>query len=461
MQYTKIKKILLLLILSLVSTVNAGTQFDISGAVISGKNRNDLDAVSSATKKNGTAGNANVKYYGNYALFSKVGIILEEQFDGLMAISQKKDSTGIVQPLSEKLVPSSNYAAAGVQAKYYGDMQLLVRNWLYADPAIISPYYTGFMDIPDYDSSVYMYSGGASIKRKMRTDVNLSILLPIRMFEFAADINYFALNYQRSVEGLNLTTFELETFDKRNITDVDLISDLGVKVKLPFDMAVAGGVFLKQNLSGSAFMNLYQYRLQLQGDNRIPSDNKIIWSLGVEQYMRNSSSSYPDGYSAAIQNHSFTEKPYFTMVVRDVYTLDWGFYLKGLVILDLGKDLYKQRYELSLRKAWRNESSLNFGYFNALGGLFPTQGLFIQSIYRPIEKLGISLNTKSLWEGPDHFLKKISYLQTNVNAEVSFRYNHNSEIALGGEYLFINEDLSAASDFVSRFTIAASLRGWF
>jgi hypothetical protein len=462
MLYTNIKKILLhFLTLSLVSTIQAETQFDITGSVVSGKSNDDVNAVSSATKKNGTAGNANVKYFGNYTLFSKLGIILEEQFDGLMAIGQKKDSTGIVQPVSEKLVPSSNYAAAGIQSNYYGDVQLLVKNWLYLDPSIISPYYLGFMDIPDYDTSLYMFDGGVSIKRKMRTDVNLSMVLPIRMVEFTADINYFALNYQRSVEGLNLTTFELETFNKSNKTDVDLISDLGLKVNLPQDIAVAGGVFLKQNISGSAFMNLYQYKLQLQGDNRFPSDNKITWSLGVEQLMRNSSSSYPDGYGVIIQNHSFTEKPYYTMFVRDVYTLDWGFFLKGIVILDLGKDLYKQRYELSLRKAWQNESSIDFGYFNAMGGLFPMQGMFIRSIYRPIEKLGISLNTKSVWEGPDHFLKKISYLKTNVNAEVSYRYNRHSEIALGGEYLYFDPGLVVTNDFSSRFAIAASLRGWF
>jgi hypothetical protein len=461
MQYTKIKKVLLFLTLSLVGSVHAGTQFDISGAVISGKNKNDVDAVSSATKKNGTAGNATVKYSGNYALFSKLGIILEEQFDGLMAIGQKKDSTGIIQPVSEKLVPSSNYAAAGVQANYFGDVQLLVKNWLYLDPSIISPYYLGFMDIPDYDTSQYMFDGGVSIKRKMRTDLNLSIVLPIRMVEIAADINYFSLNYERSVEGLNLTTFELEKIDKRNKTDADLISDLGLKVKLPKNLAVAGGVFLKQNISGNAFMNLYQYKLQFQGDNRFPSDNKITWSLGVEQFMRNSSSSYPDGFSTAIQSHSFTVKPYCTMFIRDVYTLDWGFFLKGIVILDIGKDLYKQRYELSLRKAWQNESSVDFGYFNALGGLFPMQGLFIRSIYRPIEKLGISLNTKSIWEGPDHYLEKISYLKTNVNAEVSFRYNRHSEIALGGEYLYYDPGLIATNDFASRFALAASLRGWF
>jgi hypothetical protein len=462
MQYTKKTVVLLsILTLSFVIFSHAGTQFDITGSIVTGKSNDEADAVSSATKKNGTAANANIKYYGNYSLFSKLGIILEEQFDGLMVVGQKKDSTNIVQPVSEKLVPSSNYAAAGIQANYLGDMQLIVKNWLYSDPAIISPYYLGFMEIPDYDTSEFMYDGGVSIKRKMRTDVNLSIVVPIRMFEIAADINYFVLNYERAVEGLNLSTFELEQFDKRNKTDVDLISDLGLKANLPFGLAVAGGVFLKQNISGSAFMNLYQYKFQLQGDNRFPSDNKITWSMGVEQILRNSSGSFPDGYNRAIQDHSFTLKPYYTLFVRDVYTLDWGLFLKGIVILDLGKDLYKQRYELSLRKSWKNESSIDFGYFNALGGLFPMQGLFIRSVFRPVEKLGLSLNTKSEWEGPDHFLEKISYLKTSVNAEVSFRFNRHSEIALGGEYLYFDPGLTVTNDFPSRFTIAAALRGWF
>lgn len=462
MQYAdKTKFLLHILTLSFVFTIHAGTQFEIAGSVVTGKSNDEVNAVASATKKNGNAGNANLKYSGDYSLFSKLGIILEEQFDGLIGLGQKKDSYGIVQPLSEKLLPSSNYAAAGLRASYFGDMQFHVRNWLYPDPAIISPYYLGFMDIPDYDTELYQFDGGVSIKRVMRTDVNLSMVLPVRLVEFTADINYFALNYERSAEGLNLKTFELETLDKRNKTDVDLISDFGLKVKLPLDMAVAGGVFLKQNISGSAFMNLYQYKLQLQGDNRFPSDNKITWSLGVEQLLRNSSGSYPDGYERALQDHSFTVKPFYTMFIRDVYTIDRGLFLKGILMLDLGKDLYKQRYELSLRKAWRNESSIDCGYFNALGGLFPMQGVFVRSMYRPIKKLGIALNSKSVWEGPDRFLQKITYLKTNVNAEVLFRYNNHSEITLGGEYTYFDQGLTATSEFPSRFIIAVALRGWF
>jgi hypothetical protein len=442
----------------------AETQFDVSGSLISGTNNSsNVDAVSSATKSNKSIFNGSMKYNGLYNLSPKLLLVLQENYDGVIPLGYTKDTliTSTYPPVSEKLVPSSNNATVGLRLLAYGDIQLLVRNLLYFDPTPIGPDYLGYMDRPIYDSTIS--DNGMTIKRKSRTNVNLFLTVPVSKFELVADVNYFGLNSMRTANGMKYisdTVFPVDTvIETRNMTESDLLSYFSVRYPIPADMRINIGAYLKQNFSGHAFMNLYQYELLLQGNHIFPSDNKITWSTGLELYNRSSNTLWPEGYSDANQFH-FSATPIYKLYLRDVYTLDWGFFLKSIIMLDLGKDLYKQRYELSLRKAWQNESSIDFGYFNALGGLFPMQGIFVRGIYRPAPLFSIALNSKSEWEGPDKFLDKVSYLKTIVNLELGYIFKTHYEFTVGGDYTYYNTELSIPKEFPGRLGFYAGIKGW-
>ena len=403
MQYIDRKRIFtinffsLVALLLTVSEVSAETQFELNGSVITGQKSDPVtDATTSATASQKTVINTLVKFDGSYSLLPKLELLLQENYDVILPVDYKKDpALKVYPPVSEKLVPSSNLAGIGLRSTAFGDMQLMVRNILYFDPTPIPPYYLSFIDPPAYDTAL-MILNGVTMKRQSRTNLDMYLSIPAGIVEFVVDANYFRLDYSRTASGfyLNDPTAEVP-FETKSMVDQDLLSYGSLRCKLPANMLVNAGVYLKQNFSGHAFMNLYQYELLLQGSHQLLDDNKLTWGTGLEMYTRPSTGKMPVEYVYELETHSFTTKPIYKLYLRDVYTLDWGLFLKGIVMLDIGADLLKERYEFSLRKAWQNESSIDIGYFNALGGLFPMQGIFLRSTYRPIEKLSVSLNTKS------------------------------------------------------------------
>jgi hypothetical protein len=451
--------LVLMIFLTAVPEVCAVSQFELNGSIItSTKSSPATDATTSATPTGNRKMviNALVKYWGSYKILPKLELLLQENYDGILPVGYHKDSTlQIFPPVSEKMVPSSNFAGIGLRSTAFGDVQLLVRNVLYFDPAPIGPEYLNFIDPPASENNVVM-----SMKRQARTNVDMYLSIPAGIIEGILDFNYYTLNYSRTAKTFDLNTFTYVPFETKDILDQDLISYGSLRCKLPADMLVNAGVYLKQNFSGHAFMNLYQYELLLQGSHQIPANNKVTWATGLEMYNTSSKSIMPAQYIPEMESHSFTTKPIYKLYLRDVYTLDWGLFLKGIVMLDAGKDLFKERYEFSLRKAWKNESSVDIGYFNALGGLFPMQGIFLRTIYRPTEQLSFSLNTKSLWEGPDKYLNEISYLKTLVNLEIARKFFTNYEFSIGGDYIFYNTGISMLDQFPGRFSVSGGIRGW-
>jgi hypothetical protein len=375
MQYIDWKRIFTLNFFSLallltVSEVCAETQFELNGSVITGQKSDPVtDATTSATASQKTVINTLVKFDGSYSLLPKLELLLQENYDVILPVDYKKDpALKVYPPVSEKLVPSSNLAGIGLRSTALGDMQLMVRNILYFDPTPIPPYYLSFIDPPAYDTALTL--NGVTMKRQSRTNLDMYLSIPAGIVEFVVDANYFRLDYSRTVSGSyvndsdSVVVVDIET---KNMVDQDLLSYGSLRCKLPANMLVNAGVYLKQNFSGHAFMNLYQYELLLQGSHQIPDGNKLTWGTGLEMYTRPSTGKMPVEYVYELETHSFTTKPIYKLYLRDVYTLDWGLFLKGIVMLDIGADLLKERYEFSLRKAWQNESFIDICYFNALG----------------------------------------------------------------------------------------------
>ncbi|MCU0609725.1 MAG: hypothetical protein MUF22_08180 [Chitinispirillaceae bacterium] len=438
----------------------AGTQAELKLYDIAGDYYGDGKYTKAAL--NGTANIA-----GTYRVSPLFDLLVQENYDGVMQLGKDPDSTGFTpqSPFAEKFIPSSNMVGAGLRAVNFCDMQVFVQNNLYINARRIDPYYSGFMNIPAYDST---NPPNFEMYRKARNNINAYCKVPAGPFSFIADINYNALNYEQ--RGIVSSAFDGSdsTVSSRDLTSADLWSDFSAEYQLPMGMSAVAGTRLKQNLSGAAFMNLYQYEGRVQGVSDLPFGNKLTWSAGFEQYLRPSFSSAPDGFEQSIIDgeRGFSKNLLYTLYLRDVYTIDRGLYFKVTdivtmdgTILKLGPNFYKFRTELSLRKAWENESSLEGGYFRAGGGLFPQQGLFLRSALRMVPKFAIIPWFRATWEGPDELFYNDQFYRATGTIEASYAVMNNLELLVGGDYTWYALELNeGTNDFPNRGGIFFGLR---
>jgi hypothetical protein len=456
--------------------VNAGTQLDIGGAVISGQNNNSPDAVSSATKQNKTAGNAYVNYLGVYSFSPVWQFLVSENYDGIYPFNNKRDSvSGKLAPLPERNVLSSNNVSLGLGFTGFGNAQVIVRNLWYIDTMSIYPDLAprAFARVENVDSLTsdsiengLLYFDRLQLIRTSRSNASLYYQFPVGSAEIIADVNYFFLNYINPVRMSNESVFD-SVISRNKYTDIDQYVNLLLKYNLPLDFNVMLGTHLKHNLSGHSFTNLYQYELMAGGDHSFPLSNKLTWNAGAQWLGRAKASSMPEEYRSYMEGkYAIPRQLTYSYYVRDVYTLAWGVFVKATAIGDFSKDLYKQRYELALRKAWENSSYIDGGYFTAIGGLFPMRGSYLRARYCPVPSLAFTGATKFLWQQTTIYddtgaiaSYKFKYLKNVSTAEIALKLFRDVALIGGAEYMYFNRNSGAGYDSPARFSGYIGIKG--
>lgn len=458
-----------LILLSFSRLISAGTQFEVKGFDILGE-----DIAGSKHYKKAII-NPYFSYLGTYNLTSYLQLLTEEKYEGILPINYKRDTlSNALTPLSERKVLSSNISGVGLRFTRFDNAEVSIRNILYLDTMSIFPQLSArSFDKPYSDDSLtrdsilygLLYYDHSQMIRKSRTSVNLYWSHPIGSVELCADVNYFILNY---IGILKVTQTAIDSVLSRDkFTDIDQLFNGSIRYSLPHDFKFSIETHLKQNLSGYAFSNLYQFGLFFGGDHSFPSNNQLTWNLGVKSYSRASKSTMPKEYIDMVENYyKIAKGPINRIYLRDIYTLSYGFFLKATIMADLGNQLYKQRYEISVRKATQSGAYVDAGYFTAIGGLFPIQGTYIRTRYCPISSLELSGTTKFLWEQSELYDNKgniykfkYKYLKNVTSGELAYKFWNEISLLGGVDYSFFNHNNEMIWDYPGRISGYVGIRG--
>jgi hypothetical protein len=433
----------------------SSTQLDIRAGAVSGEIEPDSGIY---------AGGLTIQeiYNGSYALSPKLELMLESRFDGLKSLYWDTNNKKAMQnyPLKEKLLPSSNLASAGLRWTGLGDAQVTLRNVLYLNSLSISPYYNDYMDTVEMDPNYF--PSPDEMSRDARTYANVYWSLPLGRVTFTADLYFIILKYLKTSYGYDIDLSESVQVGKRTLNEKDLWSDYSISCRLFKDVYVKIDASLKQNLSSNDFLNMYCYKVELSGNHKFPEKNQITWIGGVEQYQRPDREELSKRYRQESDGFPMALTPLFYAYFRDVLTISRGLFLKGTAIFETGNDLLKQRYEISLRKAWRNRSYIEPGYCTSLSGLFPIQSAYVKSCVQVTDAFGITPAIKFSWnaekkETVKDTVMEISFLKTLASLELSYAIKKHMGILLGGNFTYFNKEV--APGFPNRFGVYCGIQG--
>jgi len=215
---------------------------------------------------------------------------------------------------------------------------------------------------------------------------------------------------------------------------------------------------IKQNFTNSSFLNLYRYQVKLIGTAKLPASNQLTWNGGLEQYQRASDENMDHLYLR--ESKPMATRLLFYLYMRDVFTISRGLYLKGTAFFETGADLLKQRYELSLRKAWRNLSYIEPGYCTSLGGLFPIQSAYVKSRIQATKSFSFDPALKFSWEAEesnDGEVMEVSFLKMVSSLEFVYAIKKQFQILLGGNFTLYNEDI-AKKGFPTRYGVYCGIQ---
>lgn len=438
--------ICLLVVFICFKAATASTQLEIRAGVVSGEIEPDSGIYA-------TGLTSNITYSGLYSLSPKLQLMLEERFDGLKSLYSDTDDEVAMQnyPLKEKSLPSSNIASAGLRWTGLGDAQLIIGNVLYLKPLAIMPMHHNYMDTAYTSTRDFLFS---DMCRKARTYANAYWSLPLGRATVTADLNLIFLNYRK-----RLLDFDLVPVDSNMFFSTDLWSDYTFSFRMFDDVYIQCNTRMKQNFSDSRFLNLYRYQVELNGTARLPADNQLSWYWGLEQYQTASDEDMYEEYLK--ESYPMATRLLFYLYMRDVFTISRGLYLKGTAFLETGNDLLKRRYDVSLRKAWRNLSYIEPGYCTSLGGLFPIQTAYLKSRIQATKSFSFDPAVKCTWNAEENTRKKemeVSFMKMVSSLEFAYTIKKQFQVLLGGNFTLYNKEIAKRYDFPTRYGVYCGIQ---
>jgi hypothetical protein len=443
------------------SAVFADYQFEFKG----------YDIVGESQSGKGIYGSNAGLLYGNFnttlALNQNFDLLLSNELDHVLKLAYDDPNQRIVtkiSPFAEKKLPNSNTFGASLRFKGLGTMSLGLKNMAYSESLPIYPEFLQTHYAPPDPN--YTWSGDG-VKRQTRNTVNAYWLLPIADFSILADINYFGFNYALDQGGMNMNTLSDTLFGSWTGAYQDLWSRFTTGWAIDPAFNLSAGVVNKTDLNGNSKYNLYRYLVQIKGNKVAIADNNFTWSLSGRWYE-----------SEMMKENGFAVGPGALLYLRDVFSIDRGLFLKGSMSLEVGDSLFKERFEVALRKAWESESSIEAGYFTNQGGLFPTQGLYLRTKKYLTPEFSMVTDIKTIWEGPEGFdtdydndpsvsiyskltnPNGIRFIKAIGNLELAFAVSKHFEFLVGIDYTYYNSIEFTDTDFPSRGGGFVGIRTW-
>lgn len=390
--------------------------------------------------------------YGHFALNKNFHLSFENQLSILNGLGKKDEGVSATPvdaitgsskklPASEQNVTSANYG--GVDLSYQG-LRLGFRNLLYGKTRGLEPsFLADYFGVIDTTSYTYTFQ----FKRKMRQRYEGQYRFENE--RFIADGALYHIITDASIDSMvNASEYHNSQPITTTATRVDLMG--GVRLPAAKMRFLAGGRALLDHSAPSEFNSVDLFVLA--------GGNAAIDFHRLEYYLR--TDYFTQGYlnDTLVQAYAITGL-FQTFYLRSNISLGRAFMLKGLSVITFTGSLLKQRYEVSLRKAWYNGSCIEGGASTTMGGLFPMVGYFVQSRIRPTDPLAINLRLKSVWDWPlkdNGFESKTLFVKAIGSGELSYRLGLLTEIYLSGDYTYFNA--RTASAFPTRFFTGGGVR---
>jgi hypothetical protein len=323
--------------------------------------------------------------------------------------------------LPEWIVPTSNRAELGILYEGDGMAYAGFRNVYYGYVKTIAPDWVPL---------------GSVIRQNWLSDVQAHWHLPVGPVDILADALYSWLDYRFiDPEGINT--------DER---DTDLWVSGGLRAHLPQGLVVGAGSRVKTDLNGYQGYD-YNESEAYAGGTHVLMRKRIYLTWRTSGFFRKSEAmylrGYADGFGAGLYAHP-------------VLKIKTNLFLKAIVNIETGDEMFKQRYDLIFRKTWKSGSAIDIGYWNTAGVLFPRQGIY--------GKATTVIGIVSLSAGSHVFSRQPSetgrfwdeYYRSLTTAEVMVRPIKRMELYLRGGI----DDFAHYPPFTNRLSLSGGIRLW-
>lgn len=300
---------------------------------------------------------------------------------------------------------------AGISNNIYGGQEPLMLNYLPSDSTV-------------FNKTLNSANGMLEVKGD-----RLNLLLDITYFNLLYDLRYDKNKITKSVDNDMWTIFDFS---------INLINDI----------SLGFGTTLKNDFNNYNGFDYGDHYLILKGDNTLKIGKRKIYLLwNISGHWR---------ISEAVYLNADAQGPAFTMQLRPVIRLKKRKFITASIKYDLSEKMKKQQYELGFRKAWRNRTSLNIGYWNYLGGFINRQaGIIDATIY--VSKKSVFALSPSLQV---YWRKSINteyrYYRTTASFKMVLSPFNRAEMYLGYEYTHFLH----LSPFTERGSLYLGVRSW-
>lgn len=334
------------------------------------------------------------------------------------------DGSTIYMALPERTIPLANHTALGIQYEKKTLFHLGFINDVLGRAEGIRPYY-----LVDENNVVTL---------KMLNGANLRWDITGKKVGLLMDVNYFWLNYE--LDDGNAVSSQMD-YDSWAVLDfhVRLIEAFGMNI----------GTLTKMDMSATSDFNYSDHRAGIGGMSviKLNGGRKLFLDWYMVEHYRTSDALDDKGDAVGLATE---------IRMRPVLKMRKKFYLKGNVKLDLSEKMKKQWYEVILRKAFKKNALLDFGYWFTGGSYFPRQGVRskIEFYMGPI---GLIPHAQFFWrvnrDGGTY-----SYYRTTASLELLVNINR---IDIFGGYLYSHyKDLHDIDPLVSRGNVYFGVRKW-
>lgn len=401
-------KILVIIIFTVWMTAFAFVQFDINGDYMFIEKEPGEGSLSSRSRKINSYLHAEREFSpGNF-----------------FYLTHRLDGTPHKSALPENTIPFENFTVLGFRVRKNHMFSMEITNDIFANADKL---YLNF------------YNQDSTVTQKVLSCANAYLELNGRKAQFKAGANYFRLNYN----------LEYDDDGIKKAVDDDLWSEIEFRINPNTDFNIAMGTTLKNDFNSYNGYDYGDHYISLGGDHTIRMKaRRLYFAWLISEHWR---------VSEIMYLREDAEGPATVLHMRPVLKLRNRIFIKGTATLDLSKRMQKQRYEMSLRKSWRNRSSIDIGYWTTPGSVFPRKGSGIRSVFYigKASKVGFSPNVQLFWRlDPDN--NSYRYYRATTSFEMILNLFKSAEIIGGYKYTrFID-----LAPFTNRGVISLGLRKW-
>jgi len=339
-------------------------------------------------------------------------------------LTHRLDGTPHADALPENTLPFDNHTACGLRFMKKHLFQVAVENDIFGHAENSCPYF---------------YPPDSSVSRKALTSLNQYFQVRGKKVRLTVAASYFRVNYELRYGDDGLT----------RAVDDDLWSEADFRISPNDHIAFSAGTTLKNDFNAYDGYDYGDHYVSMDGDHEVPLKARKFsmtwllsghWRISEMMYLREDA-----------------QGPAAVITMRPAVKLRNRIFLKGATMLDLSDKMQKQKYELSIRKSWKNLSSVDVGCWATAGALFPRRGTDVGGVFylSRSSRFGLSPQVHLFWM-QDSDNDEFRFYRTTASVEMILNLFHRAEIT--GGYTW--SDFIDRAPFTDRGVISLGLRKW-